>query len=381
MDTSVPALVLHGPKDLRIEIRSLPPPAATELQLAIRSTGLCGSDLHYYNHGRNGDIIVKEPLALGHESAGEVVAVGREGGNFQVGDKVALEVGLPCEECESCSNGRYNLCKTMRFRSSAKIFPHFQGTLQEKINHPAKWCYKLPSAMSYDEGAILEPLGVATHASRRAQIPMKASVLVFGAGAVGLLCAYMAKEAGASVVIIADIDEGRVDFATKNGFADHSYVVSSKRGQSIKEKLAIAKETALNISQTATATGNTIAEVDVVFECTGVESCVQAAIYITKPGGRIMLVGMGTPIQTLPISAAALREVDLCGVFRYVNTYASGIELLSKRRSDTPDPRTLITHRFHGLQHAQKAFEMAARTVDEEGNLVLKVVIEMDGKD
>ncbi|MCJ1391077.1 hypothetical protein MMC18_003939 [Xylographa bjoerkii] len=380
MNTPVQALVLHGPKDLRIESRSLPPPAATELQIAIRSTGLCGSDLHYYNHGRNGDIVVKEPLALGHESAGEVVALGNEVEGFVVGDKVALEVGLPCEECELCNNGRYNLCKSMRFRSSAKIFPHFQGTLQERINHPANWCYKLPGSMSYDEGAILEPLGVATHAARRAQIPTKATVLVFGAGAVGLLCAYMAREAGASTVIIADIDQGRVGFATMNGFADHGYVVPLKRGQSIEEKLAIAKETASNITPTKNTTTKGVAEVDVVFECTGVESCVQAAIYATKPGGRVMLVGMGTPIQTLPLSAAALREVDLCGVFRYVNTYGSGIELLSKIGSGTPNPVTLITHRFFGLQNAQSAFEMAARTVDEEGNLVLKVVIEMNSK-
>ncbi|MCJ1399188.1 hypothetical protein MMC11_002390 [Xylographa trunciseda] len=380
MDTSVQALVLHGPKDLRIETRSLAAPASTELQIAIRSTGLCGSDLHYYNHGRNGDIIVKEPLALGHESAGEVVAVGDKVEGFAVGDKVALEVGLPCEECESCTNGRYNLCKSMRFRSSAKIFPHFQGTLQERINHPAKWCYKLPKSMSYDEGALLEPLGVATHAARRAQIPNKATVLVFGAGAVGLLCAYMAKQADASIVIMADIDQGRVAFATKNGFADHGYAVPLKRGQSIEEKLAIAKETASDIAHTEIAPGKPVAEVDVVFECTGVESCVQAAIYATKPGGRVMLVGMGTPIQTLPLSAAALREVDLCGVFRYANTYSSGIELLSKNGSETPNPRTLVTHRFHGLQNAQDAFEMAARTADEEGKLVLKVVIEMDGK-
>ena len=355
----------------------MPPPAVKELQIAIRSTGLCGSDLHYYNHGRNGDIVVKEPLVLGHESAGTVVAVGHEVENFAVGDKVALEVGLPCEECESCKNGRYNLCKNMRFRSSAKIFPHFQGTLQERINHPAKWCYKLPESMSFDEGAILEPLGVAVHATRRAQISKTATVLVFGGGAVGLLCAYMAMEAGASRVIIADIDAGRVEFSVTNGFADHGYVVPLKRGQSIEEKLEIAKETASHITQTKLATGKTVEEVDVVFECTGVESCVQAGIYATKPGGRVMLVGMGTPVQTLPLSAAALREVDLCGVFRYVNTYGSGIELLSTKESELPNPVSLITHRFHGLQHAREAFEMAARTMDGDGNLVLKVVIEM----
>lgn len=106
------------------------------------STGLCGSDLHYYNHGRNGDIIIKEPISLGHESAGVVVAIGSDVSGFQVGDKVALEVGIPCGECQRCSEGRYNICKEMRFRSSAKSFPHFQGTLQDSINHPAAKCHK-----------------------------------------------------------------------------------------------------------------------------------------------------------------------------------------------------------------------------------------------
>lgn len=153
------ASVLHGAKDLRIvcgkntpsslkvltgrqENRSLFPPAPTELQISIRSTGLCGSDLHYYRHYRNGDIIVREPMSLGHESAGVVVDVGSEVSNFKVGDKVALEVGQPCENCDRCKEGRYNICKGMKFRSSAKAFPHAQGTLQDRINHPAAWCHK-----------------------------------------------------------------------------------------------------------------------------------------------------------------------------------------------------------------------------------------------
>lgn len=124
------------------ESRSLFPPGPTELQVAVRSTGLCGSDLHYYGHFRNGDIIVKEPMSLGHESAGVVVGVGSGVMNFSVGDKVALEVGLPCEQCDRCKEGRYNICKGMNFRSSAKAFPHAQGTLQDRINHPAAWCHK-----------------------------------------------------------------------------------------------------------------------------------------------------------------------------------------------------------------------------------------------
>ena len=131
------ASVLHGPKDLRLEQRTLKPPGPTDLQIAIRATGLCGSDLHYYQHYRNGDIQVREPLSLGHESAGVVVEIGSQVDGFHVGNRVALELGLPCADCERCREGRYNICQQLRFRSSAKAFPHFQGTLQDRINHPA----------------------------------------------------------------------------------------------------------------------------------------------------------------------------------------------------------------------------------------------------
>lgn len=154
------ASVLHGIKDLRIvrsltgltrgsillsfpqEQRNLSPPSSDEVQVAIRATGLCGSDLHYYKHYRNGDIMMKEPMALGHESAGVVVALGSSVEGLSLGDKVALEVGRPCEACERCAEGRYNICRDMRFAASARNWPHTQGTLQERMNHPAKWCHK-----------------------------------------------------------------------------------------------------------------------------------------------------------------------------------------------------------------------------------------------
>lgn len=141
-DITIQASVLHGPRDLRIETRTITAPGPHELQISVRSTGLCGSDLHYYNDSRNGDIIVREPLTLGHESAGVIVAMGTAVSGFAVGDKVALEVGVPCGECERCHQGRYNICKGVQFRSSARSFPHYQGTLQERINHPAAWCHK-----------------------------------------------------------------------------------------------------------------------------------------------------------------------------------------------------------------------------------------------
>ncbi|CZR50914.1 probable sorbitol dehydrogenase [Phialocephala subalpina] len=367
----VVASVLHGVKDLKIEHRTLPSPGASEVQVAVQATGLCGSDLHYFNHYRNGDIIVQEPLTLGHESSGIITAVGPDVTNLKVGDRVALEVGLPCKECELCKEGRYNICKGLRFRSSAKSFPHFQGTLQKRINHPAVYCHKLPDNVSQELGAILEPLGVAMHGGRRAALKTGATVLIFGAGAVGLLCAAMAKVNGAKKVIIADIQAERVDFAVQNKFADAKIVVPMKRPQAIEEKLAFAKEVAELVKE---ASGE--GEVDAVFECTGVESCLQAAIYSTKPGGKIMLIGMGSPIQTLPISAAALREVDLVGVFRYANTYEDAIKLVSSGNPLLPDLTKLITQRFVGFEGIPNAFAMAGRVKDDEGNLVLKVLVD-----
>ena len=132
---------LVTPRNLRTEARHLPTPPANEVQVAIRATTLCGSDIHYFQHGRNGAIEVREPLCLGHEAAGEVVAVGADT-DLCVGDRVAVECGVSCEECEWCLSERYNLCPKMRFRSSGSAWPHFQGTLQTRINHPAKWTHK-----------------------------------------------------------------------------------------------------------------------------------------------------------------------------------------------------------------------------------------------
>ncbi|RFU79656.1 sorbitol dehydrogenase [Trichoderma arundinaceum] len=390
---TVKASVLHGEKDLRLEERSLPAPSADEVQIAVQSTGLCGSDLHYFGHFRNGDILVREPLTLGHESSGTVVAVGSGVTNLKTGDRVALEVGLPCEDCEYCNSGRYNICRGMKFRSSAKAFPHMQGTLQERINHPARWVHKyaylwigglyadlgmqrLPEAIPLDLGALIEPLSVAMHAHRRANLSSESTVLVFGAGAVGLLSAAVSKANGATAVIIADIQKDRVDFAVNNGFADAGFVVPMARPQTIDEKLAYAQQVAEQ-AKSVTVNGAEVGEVGAVYECTGVETCLQSAIYATKPGGKVMIIGMGTPILTLPMSAAALREVDLVGVFRYANTYPAAIELLSNKPAGLPDLQKLVTHRFKGLDGIQHAFEMAGKIKDSEGKLVIKVVVDM----
>ncbi|KAI2626742.1 GroES-like protein [Hypoxylon sp. NC1633] len=376
-EINIQAAVLHGIRDVRTETRTITGPGPDELQISVKSTGICGSDQHYYNHFRNGDFLVREPLSLGHESSGVVEAVGSNvTGNFKPGDRVAIEVGVACGKCHYCEAGRYNLCGEMKFRSSAKSFPHFQGTLQGRINHPAKWCYKLPDSVSLDEGALLEPLSVAIHAVRRARVKPGLNALVLGAGAVGLLTAAMLRVEKAAKITIADIEGRRVDFATQNGFADVGVTVPRTRPKTdaTEDRLALAQETAKILTR-----GDGASEVpfDVVFECTGVEACVQASIYATAPGGAVMLIGMGTPIQTLPMSAAALREVDLLGVFRYAGTYDYGVKLLENReKSGLPDISKLATHRFKGFDNVTDAFNTAAKPMDEQGNLVLKVVIE-----
>ncbi|KFY44985.1 hypothetical protein V494_01207 [Pseudogymnoascus sp. VKM F-4513 (FW-928)] len=410
----IQASVLHGPRDIRLETRQIAPPQDDELQIAIKATGICGSDVSYYKKFANGDLCACSPLSLGHESSGVVVAMGAQVKNFTIGDRVALEVGIPCGNCGVCRGGRYNLCKKMRFRSSAKSVPHFQGTLQERINHPARWCYKLPSTVSFAAAALLEPLSVAIHAVSRAAVTSGTSALVLGAGTVGLLTAAMARQSGCHTVTIADLSAPRVAYALKHGFATHGYVVppsslspsTTSSGTSTPASSSTAPfstpisryaETTLQLAAAKALAADLIGVtqkapedddvddvgVDYTFECTGVEMCMQTSLYATRPGGKAAIVGMGTPIQTLPLSAAQLREVDLVGVFRYANTYErairiveGGAQMRAQGLGGFPDLDGMVTHRIKGLGEAQKGMELACRTTDGEGGLVVKVVIE-----
>ncbi|KAI8633388.1 sorbitol dehydrogenase [Xylariaceae sp. FL1651] len=412
----ISASVLHGPRDLRLEVRNIEEPSDGELQIAVNSTGICGSDVSYYKKFANGDLCACAPLSLGHESSGTVVAIGPQVTGFKIGDRVALEVGIPCSQCSICRKGRYNLCKKMRFRSSAKSVPHFQGTLQERINHPAVWCHKLPDHISFEAAALLEPLSVAIHAINRANPVPGSTALVMGAGTVGLLTAAMARQSGCTSITIADVDAGRVDFAIKHGFATHGFVVSRPLHYSSSNASISSGSTTSNASDLGSMTPSSIISnsfqgqlehakclaadilaiarplstpqdededggVDIAFECTGKEVCMHTSLYATRAGGKVIMVGMGTPIQTLPLSVAHLREIDILGIFRYSNTYATGIRLLCAQGNGgagftMPSLDNMVTHRFKGLGAAKDAFELAGRTMDDDGNIVIKVIIE-----
>lgn len=395
--TTTTALVLHGAKDLRLESRPISPPTGSEVQVAIRATGLCGSDLHYYNHGRNGDFVVREPMCLGHESSGTVTAVGPDVTTLQVGDRVALEVGLPCRTCTLCRTGRYNICPDMKFRSSAKLFPHLDGTLMELTNPPADLCHKLPESVSYAGGALVEPLAVCLHAIRRSHPPTPAEVdlateqgdqtaaLIFGAGAIGLLlAAALATSQPFTSIVIADIDPARLEIAKSLnlGLKTHLLPKGGNAANPPPAPDASAAEHAAYAMQNAQRTAAALKEANGVasgfvrvYECTGVPACVQAGIYAASPGAVLVQIGMGNPIQTLPVSAAALREVDIIGTFRYDgHAYPAAIELMASGKLDHVE-KQVVTHRVR-LEDGSRAFALAGKGVDETGRPVVKVVIE-----
>jgi len=277
-----------------------------------------------------------------------------------------------CRNCDYCKKGRYNLCKGMRFCSSAKTFPHLDGTLQERMNHPSYLLHPLPDNVSFEQAALAEPLGVLIHASRRAGVSTGHTVLVFGVGAIGLLACMLARTKGAKRVVALDINRSRLEFAHTNGFADQVYCLPAgdkSKALTTDEAMRFRKESIMAALQEF----NEPDGFDVVFECTGAEPCVQMSIHACIAGGKVLLIGMGSCNVTLPISAAATREVDILGSFRYANTYPEALALLSSGK--LPSIEKLITHRF-SLEDSADAFELLAKGQDEQGRMALKVFIQ-----
>jgi len=328
--------VLYKVDDIRLEQRDVPEPADDQVLLKMDSVGICGSDVHYWTHGAIGDFIVKAPMVLGHEAAGVVAKVGAKVKHLQVGDKVAIEPGVPCRMCNYCKTGVYNLCPEMQFCAT----PPVHGNLARYYVHAADFCYKLPDEMSLEEGALMEPLAVGVHACRRAGVSLGKKVLVCGAGPIGLVNLLTAKAMGASKVIVTDVVEGRLECAKSLG-ATHTYKVG---GGKSPEQMA---------DDIAALLGGE--KPDITIECSGVESSVRFGIFSTKSGGMLVLVGLGKPEINMPIVNAAVREVDIRGIFRYANCYPAAIEMVSSGRVNV---KPLITHRFK-LEETLAAFETA----------------------
>ena len=297
---------------------------------------LLSSDVHFWHAGAIGPMIVKDDHILGHESSGEILAVHPTVKHLQVGDRVAIEPGLICNACEPCLTGRYNGCQAMRFLST----PPIDGLLRRYVNHPAIWCHKIGD-MSFEDGAMLEPLSVALAGMERSGVALGDSVLVCGAGPIGLITLLCCAAAGAEPLVITDIDEGRLKFAKDLVPRARTYQVPRSTSP---------EECAKQIVELASGVQPAVA-----LECTGVESSVANAIYATKFGGKVFVIGVGKPDMTLPFMRLSTQEIDLQFQYRYCNTWPRAIRLVE---SGVIDLKRLATHRFD-IEDAVKAFETA----------------------
>ncbi|RVE49385.1 hypothetical protein evm_006000 [Chilo suppressalis] len=343
--------MLYKTKDLRLVQTPIPEIAEDEVLLRMDCVGICGSDVHYWKSGSCGPFIVKEPMIMGHEASGVVAKLGAKVKSLKVGDRVAIEPGVPCRYCEFCKTGRYHLCPDIVFCAT----PPCHGNLVRYYKHAADFCYKLPDHVTMEEGALLEPLSVAVHACRRAALGPGQSVLVLGAGPIGLLLMLTARAMGANKILITDILESRLEFAKKLG-ADATLLVSSA---DCEAELVARVHDLLGCHP------------DVSFDASGANASVRLALLATKSGGVAVLVGMGGPEQTVPLGAALTREVDVRGIFRYVNEYPIALNMVANGHINV---KPLVTHHFD----MEQTVEAYNTTLKGQG---IKVMIHVQPRD
>lgn len=303
------------------------------------------SDVHFWHAGCIGPMIVTGDHILGHESAGRVIAVAPDVTHLKAGDRVAIEPNIICNQCEPCLTGRYNGCERVRFLST----PPVDGLLRRYVNHPAIWCHKIGD-MSYEDGALLEPLSVSLAAIERSGLRLGDPLLITGAGPIGLITLLSARAAGATPIVITDIDEGRLKFAQELVPDVRTYKVEI--GKSAEE----TAEGIVNAMNDGQGTGPGALRPHLALECTGVESSVAAAIWSVKFGGKVFVIGVGKNEMKIPFMRLSTQEIDLQYQYRYCNTWPRAIRLV---KNGVISISKLVTHRFP-LEDALKAFETAA---------------------
>lgn len=350
MSQLMKAAVLDYPLSIAVKDVEIPVPKADEALVKVYCIGICGSDVHYYEHGKIGRYEVKEPIILGHELAGEVVQVGELVENVSVGDRVAVEPGVTCGRCQYCKSGRYNLCPDVVFMAT----PPIDGAWAEYVCVRSDFLFRLPSAVSYEEGALLEPLSVGFHAMKRGKVGPGDRVLITGLGPIGLLAAQAAKMFGVSEIYGSDMVPLRCQLAKELGVK----VLNPSEGD-MAEKLLTLTE------------GN---GVDVVIETSGNAAAISDVVRLAKRGGRVVLVGLPT-VNAVPIDISLLvdSELDVYGVFRYANTYPAAIRALT---SGAVDLQRVITHKYM-LADIEAAVE-AARTEKDKN---IKIMIYPNGNE
>jgi len=319
--TFMKAAVLEEMKKISVQTIEVPMVAANEVLIRVHCIGVCGSDIHYYEHGRIGNYIVEKPIILGHELAGTIAQLGSEVTGFEIGDRVAVEPGVTCGTCSYCKQGRYNLCPKVVFMAT----PPIDGAWAEYVTIRADFIYKLPVELSFEDGAMLEPLSVGFHALQRAGAKPEHKVLITGLGPIGQLTAVAAQLIGLHQVYGSDVVAYRRELAMQHGFNDVC--------DPAKDSLEALTDQWTNQEG-----------FDIVIESSGSPHAIASLTKVVKRGGKIVLIGLSA-VQSVPICTNDIvdGEIDVLGVFRYANTYPKLISLMQQHPVDL---KPYITHEF-----------------------------------
>jgi L-iditol 2-dehydrogenase len=341
------AIFMRGTNDMVWKDIPVPKVSDDEVLIKVDTVGICGSDVHYYQHGRIGDFVVEGDFILGHECAGEVVEVGSRVKNLVVGDRVALEPGKTCGKCELCKGGKYNLCPEVEFFAT----PPYHGVLCNYVVHPENMCFKLPENVSNVEGALVEPLAVGLHATEQGGVKLGDTVVIYGSGCIGLVTLLSSKARGASKVIVVDILENRLKTAKKLGA---NYVINSAEEDPLKAIEAITEGKGAHV----------------VIDAAAAEATVKQTVDVLKTGGTIVLIGM-TAKDEVPFNFMKLmnKEGTFKTIFRYRNLYPVAINAIA---SGTINVKGIVSHEF-SFENTKEAFDFVVSNAKD----VVKAVIRM----
>lgn len=329
MDGKMKVAVMNGIGEIGYEERPIPKVKDSDVLVKLEYVGICGSDLHYYETGRIGNYIVEPPFVLGHEPGGVIVEVGKEVTNLKAGDRVALEPGKTCGQCEFCKTGRYNLCADVIFFAT----PPYDGVFQEYVAHDADLCFKLPDNVSTLAGALIEPLAVGIHAANQGKAHAGQTVVVTGAGAIGLVTILALKIQGVSKIIVIDIMQKRLDKALELGA---TYAIDASKTDAMDKVMSITDGKGC----------------DLAIETAGTEMTTNQTIHMVKKGSNIVLVGYGkTGRMNLEMSLALDKEITFKTVFRYRHIYPMAIEAVASGKIKLEEIVTDIFN-FDDIQHA-----------------------------
>uniref|UniRef100_A0A1A9ZA91 Sorbitol dehydrogenase n=1 Tax=Glossina pallidipes TaxID=7398 RepID=A0A1A9ZA91_GLOPL len=343
------AVVLHAKQDLKMETKPIAKIEPKEVLLAMDCVGICGTDILFWQGGKLGPVVVKDPLVLGHEASGVVCEIGKDVKDLKVGDRVAIEPGTFCRNCRVCRQGRYNLCPFMKFPS----YPPTDGLLQRYFKQNSDMCHKLPDHLTMEAGALCEPLAVGVAGARRAKVKLNSNVLIVGSGPAGLATSIVCQAIGASKVMVIDKKEDRLEMA--KGFGNMTMPLVDSDGK--------------DLNKTAKKIHDCMGCIpDKVFDCHGSQETFKLAIRSTGWGGTCCLIGMASGNFTdFPLMDDVMREVLITANFRYCNDFPAAMAIAANSKYDL---LKMITHHIE-FDDALCAFDTALK--QEPGTMKVMV--------